>query len=1081
MRTIYDTCQPRKSILQGTFNPEVFTAALSPVIHFYRNGEAAIDSVYTDAETFFTEATYPTEGLRQTVSNVFRRISGDQTAPSIYRLETSFGGGKTHSLIACVHIANRGTELAPVTSEILDAQYLPAPHSVTVVGIAGDEIPVSKIKGDRLIPYTLWGELAYQIGGETLYKEVKGEAESFAAPGKHFLETVLGDKKVLIMLDELAQYAARLEVAVPNKGADQLAAFLMALNGYAKSHPGIAVIVTLAGATDAFSRQTANLTKLLNQIGNGDLHQDDAVAMAEKARQGITSVVMRDATAVTPVQATEISSVLAKRLFETIDPSAPEDATQAFTELYQRNSALLPEEATSVRFRSRMLASYPFHPTLIDFLNNKLAQAENFQGTRGVLRVLAMTVRSLWMKKVPIQLIQVSDIDMQSSVIVDELLGRTGSADLRQVLNTDIGSTDTRNLQGGLSNAQRLDQRNPHPDGIPLYEKTWKVVFLNSLVGRAEGHASKVFGISQQDAIFEVATPFITPTQVRTALEEISESAFYLRYEDGKYFAHLDPTINSVLAMIRQTLTEKQIMQKLRTVADGLLQENSHFRIEKNVHQPEDIADGMDRLTLAMVALDAKKIDPMQLITQKGDMRPRERQNMVLLLVPKTVVVEDNQPEQMQLDDSSNTSLTIEAWERLETLARQVLAIKALEEKPQAYGISPTKLTDGDFVTRKNERNLALTQTVSEMYTALYYPNATGTLQRKELRPVAGEGGALVSQILQQLRDGGDIIAPEGTHMAASDLQSLAGGYFFKNSDKITASDILRSFYCYRSWPMLPSRSVLETLLRDGIQSGVWVAYKMSNDPTDSLPGELYDQKKPLPISVALLDGGYSLMTVTGAKKRGWLDSDQVPNEKVKNVIRDTMQASGAVTIQDLTQAVQIQLANATEQQIKENVQDMLQAGGYGLYQGQPDQQMKPSSMVDGFTAFSHEPQLDEVLITRTEQSERGWLDTRSRGVRLSGNEGAKKLFPLLRRMGSLYTRSGATSTIDQLDISDLKLPSGGTLRLALDNATPTDIKRLDELLQILCDTVKVTDATEADLLIGDPDPNCALVKELKK
>ena len=114
MRTIFETCQPRKSILQGTFNPEVFTAALSPVIQFYRSGEAAIDSVYTDAETFFTEATYPTEGLRQTVSNVFRRISGDQTAPSIYRLETSFGGGKTHSLIACVHIANRGTELAPV-------------------------------------------------------------------------------------------------------------------------------------------------------------------------------------------------------------------------------------------------------------------------------------------------------------------------------------------------------------------------------------------------------------------------------------------------------------------------------------------------------------------------------------------------------------------------------------------------------------------------------------------------------------------------------------------------------------------------------------------------------------------------------------------------------------------------------------------------------------------------------------------------------------------------------------------------------------------------------------------------------
>ena len=222
-------------------------------------------------------------------------------------------------------------------------------------------------------------------------------------------------------------------------------------------------------------------------------------------------------------------------------------------------------------------------------------------------------------------------------------------------------------------------------------------------------------------------------------------------------------------------------------------------------------------------------------------------------------------------------------------------------------------------------------------------------------------------------------------------------------------------------------------------------------------------------------------MTVAGAKRRGWLDSDQVPNEKVKAVIRDTMQASGAVTIQNLTQAVQMQLANATEQQVKENVQDMLQSGGYSLYQGQTDQQMKPTALVESFAAFIHEPQPEEVLITRTEQSERGWLDTYSRGVRLSGHEGAKKLFPLLRRLGSLYTRSGATSTIDELDISDLQLPSGGTLRFALENATPADIKRLDELLQILCDTAKLTDATEADLLLSAPDANCAFVKELKK
>lgn len=114
------------------------------------------------------------------------------------RLETAFGGGKTHSLIACVHIANRGTELATVTEGVLDASYLPDPGTVTVVGIAGDEIPVNRTKGDGLVPYTLWGEIAYQIGGKELYNDVQNEAESFAAPGKNFLECVLGNRKLLI-------------------------------------------------------------------------------------------------------------------------------------------------------------------------------------------------------------------------------------------------------------------------------------------------------------------------------------------------------------------------------------------------------------------------------------------------------------------------------------------------------------------------------------------------------------------------------------------------------------------------------------------------------------------------------------------------------------------------------------------------------------------------------------------------------------------------------------------------------------------------------------------------------------------
>lgn len=1075
MKSVLETCIPRQSILQGAFNPEVFTAALSPVIDFYRSGSSSIDAIYTDARAFFCAATYPTDGLRQTVSSVFRRIAGDQTAPSIYRLETAFGGGKTHSLIACVHIAYCGSDLAGVTESVIDRQYLPQPRSVTVAGIAGDEIPVTRTKGDRLIPYTLWGEMAFQIGGEDLYRQVREEAESFSAPGRPFFDAVFGGKKALILLDELAQYAARLEAAVPNGGSDQLAAFLMSLNGYAKTHAGIALIVTLAGAADAFSRQTENLRKLLAAASGSDLSADEAAALAEQAARGVTSVTMRDATAVTPVQANEISSVLAKRLFQSIDGSSAEAAAREYAGMYRRSGSLLPEDAANARFQRRMISNYPFHPTLIDFLNNKLAQAENFQGTRGVLRVLAMTVRSIWNKQIPAPVIQVGDIDLQNSLIVDELLGRTASADLRQVLNTDVGSAETHNLHGGLSTAQRLDQRNPHPDGLPLYEKTWKTVFLNSLVGRAEGHASKLFGVSQKDAIFETATPLLTPAQIKTALDEISESACYLRCEDSKYFAHLTPTINSVLAMIRQTIGPQQVDRKLRSVAQGLLGVVPGVCVENNAAYPQDIGDGREQLTIAVIDPTAEEIDPREMITKKGDGIPRQYQNAVLLLAPKSVKIKSDQTSLM------SGGAAAEARKRIQTLAQQMLAIETLKQSPQAYGIPPGKVSDNDFRSRETACGMNLCTSVYELYTALYCPDGcTGGCVRRELQAVVEGDAPLVNKIMEDLRRNKLIIDGDVNQLGAAELKNLANQCFFPaGSDRAAAGQLLKSFFSNRGWPMLKNRAVLEQLLRRGVEVGAWVAYKLSEDPADSLPGEIYDQKNGLPLDISLLLGGYFIMTPEGAKKRGWLDGGQVSNERIKDVLHGMLQASGAAAVGDLVRNVQMRYA-APERQVRENIQDLVRTAGYEIYQGPVGQRQKPDVLVDSCGVGSHDLTEDDVLITQAEESQRGWLDSR-RTVRLCGNDGARKLFPILRRLGSMYTRGGGTSTIDVLDIRGLQLRGGGQIRLALEQATPESIMQLDELLQALTGIAEVTDAAGADLEIKNPDDGCALVRELKK
>ncbi len=1077
MRSILDTCQPRQSILRGTFNPEIFTASLGPVIQYYKGQTSAIDAIYTDADAFFSEATFPTHGLVQTVGNVFRRLVGDATVPTIQRLETAFGGGKTHTLIACVHLAYRGKELAEAARDVISADLLPEPGAVTVVGVAGDEIPVNKTKGDVLIPYTLWGELAYQIGGSELYNAVKDDAESFAAPGRNFLDTILKDRKILIMLDELAQYAARLEVA-KHDGAAQLSAFLMALIEYAKATTGIAIVVTLASASDAFSKQTQRLTQLLNDVGNGEITRDDAVTVAEGAARSLTSVIRRNETTITPVDANELSAVLAKRLFVSIDGVAAHETADEYAAMYRKNSSALPEEATNVDFVAKMVSMYPFHPTFVAFLNNKLSQAENFQGTRGVLRTLALTVRSIWAKRISVGMIHVSDVDLSNAQIADEILGRTSSADLRTVLTADIGSVDSFNLEGGLSNAQRADRRNPHPDGIAMYEKTWRTVFLNSLVGRAAGKGSNVFGVSQKDAVFQIATPLFTPSQVKTALDEISQSAFYLRYEDGKYFAHLDPTINSVLAMIRSTVDDRQIAQRLKASVSSLVDDNQLFHIEKDVHTPQDISDNQEKPTVSVIALDAGTINIKEMYTTKGDGIPRVRQNLVLLLVPKTVDVVGMHDEQIMLD--MDISKTEEAKRRLEDIARQVVAIRSLEDSPSAYGISASKLRDSEFVERKNERNLALNTTVSEMYTGFYYAGPAG-FEKKELRSSSGEGGAtLLGQIETALVDAGELIRPRGDRYGAAALKSLAEGYVFQQADRIRCKELLEKFYQNRSWPMIPNKDALERLLREGVDSAVWVAYKMSGEVDDDIPVEFYSQKKPLPLSISLINDDFSLMTVDGARRRGWTETDRVSNEKVRQVLEYALQTSGAATVQQLREAVQTQYANAEEDQVDNSIRDLIQSFKAAAYEGKVVQQARPDELVEGYAGFTHSFSPDEVIISHSEIAERGWNANRRRVFSLEGNEGAKKLLPILKRIGSLYTRSGAKSSIDRLDITDMKLPGGGRLRVALENAGPEDIRRLDEFFQNFCEVARITDETEVDLTINNPEQDCALMKELR-
>ena len=124
---------------------------------------------------------------------------------------------------------------------------------VTIVG--GDLDPADGVVKDSVKVRHMWGEIAHQLGGAEGYGLVAAADANNMAPGPQFLESLTGDKPVLIMIDEPAEYMRRMGPSAP-----QLPAFIKTLSEWATAAgKPRALVMTLAwnpnreqGQTDAF-------------------------------------------------------------------------------------------------------------------------------------------------------------------------------------------------------------------------------------------------------------------------------------------------------------------------------------------------------------------------------------------------------------------------------------------------------------------------------------------------------------------------------------------------------------------------------------------------------------------------------------------------------------------------------------------------------------------------------------------------------------------------------------------------------------------------------------------------------------
>lgn len=499
---------PHGDVAKGKFLEAEFVADL----HAVYAGKAS--SEYGDPREFFAR-TFLTEGLKDLLRRALTRLNGQGGSP-VLELKTNFGGGKTHSLLALYHLfdAVPTSSLAGMDELLREVGINDSPAARRIV-IAGHQLGVNqpRKKPDGAVVRTLWGELAYQLGGAEAYEKIRSSDESGTNPGAEVLGQIMQDAgPCIILVDEWVTY---LRDTVETSG---LAA------GSFESNFGFAQSLTEAVKVVPHALVVASLPASQIEMGG-----PKGVA----AFNQLSNLFKRVATPWQSTRAEEGYEIVRRRLFEShMDYPARDAVVKAFHGLYCSGKGGFPANCAEQEYRRKLEACYPIHPELFDKLDGVWSTLEKFQKTRGVLRFMAAVISELWQREDRNLLIMPASVALDSprvSSVIKEVLPGGGSWD--GVISTDI--------DGQGAQAHLIDSDNT---GLGKYSACRRVA--RSIFIAAAPTSGPNRGVDDQHLLLACVQPGENSEKFGDALRRLSDKATYL-YRDGSrsWFA-LQPSVS---------------------------------------------------------------------------------------------------------------------------------------------------------------------------------------------------------------------------------------------------------------------------------------------------------------------------------------------------------------------------------------------------------------------------------------------------------------------------------------------------------------------------------------------------------
>jgi Swt1-like HEPN/Protein of unknown function (DUF499) len=449
-----EVVSPHPDVASGRYQQAEFAADLWQV-HI---GEGSDE--YRKPVEFFRR-TYLTDSLKRLLIGAVQRLNGAGGDP-VVQLQTNFGGGKTHSMLALYHLFS-GTphgELVGVDAVLADAGTTKLPKVNRVV-LVGNKISPGNpvVKADGTVVRTLWGELAWQLGhaaggvkeAKKAFQRLAADDEKATSPGD-VLRGLMNDYgPCLILIDEWVAYARQLHDAadLPAGSFETHFTFAQALTESAKLAKSCLLVISLP-ASDTGSSPHAQASD--EEVGG---------QRGREALSRIHNAVGRVEASWRPASAEEGFEIVRRRLFQPLVERdqfvARDTVARAFFDFYRTQHQEFPPECRESEYEKRLKAAYPIHPEIFDRLYNDWSTLVKFQRTRGVLRLMAAVIHSLWEKGDRNPLILPANIAIDDSRVQFELT-RYLSDNWVPVIEADVDGPNALplRLDGDISNLGRF-------------------------------------------------------------------------------------------------------------------------------------------------------------------------------------------------------------------------------------------------------------------------------------------------------------------------------------------------------------------------------------------------------------------------------------------------------------------------------------------------------------------------------------------------------------------------------------------------------------------------------------------------